>query len=183
MTRVLAGRARNLRSVMGRKRIDIVQEFIKIRDLPYWIPLTLAEPDECCTGKAKMLFEILKQGGYSVRYRVCKTRWSDLNFPPEIIAIPHGDESSHTYLEICIDGNWKIVDATWDSKLRKTFTINDWDGESDNVAAFPIREILSPEKSEDYIQHILTSDAIVADLKVNREFYRAVNEWLEKKRE
>jgi hypothetical protein len=163
--------------------MNIIEEFEKVRDIPYGIPLSLEEPDKCCSGKADMLFKILKKGGYDVRYRLCTFRWSDLNLPKEIQDIPHDDESSHSYLEINIDGQWKILDATWDRKLKGIFNINEWDGKSDTEIAVPVRECLSPEKSLGYIEHISTPEAIIADYKVNREFYKAFNEWLEMKRE
>jgi len=162
--------------------MNIVEEFKKVRDIPYRIPLSIEEPDECCTGKTDMLFRIFKKGGYDVRYRLCTFRWSDLNLPKEIQGIPHDDESSHTYLEIRIDGEWRIIDATWDRKLKGIFNINEWDGKSDAEIAVPTRECLSPEKSLGYIKHTSTPEAITADLKVNGEFYKAFNEWLETKR-
>jgi hypothetical protein len=86
-------------------------------------------------------------------------------------------------LEIKIAGGWRTVDATWDKKLKGTFKINEWDGRSDTKIAVPVRECLDPEKSLEYIKHISTSDAVRADLKVNSEFYKALNEWLETKRQ
>ncbi|MDO8667815.1 MAG: hypothetical protein Q7K35_01820 [bacterium] len=162
--------------------MSIIKEFEKVRDIPYRIPLSLEEPDECCTGKAEKLFKILKRGGYDVIYRLCTFRWSDLNLPKEIQGVSHDDESSHTYIEINVDGEWKIVDATWDKKLDGTFKINKWDGKSDTEIAVKCIKFLSPEESLSYIKHISTPQAIIADLKINGKFYKAFNEWLETKR-
>lgn len=162
--------------------MNLATEFEKVRDIPYRIPLSLEEQDDCCSGKAEKLFRVLKGHGYEVRYRLCTFRWSDLNLPKEILEIPHDDESSHTYLEIKVDGRWKIIDATWDKKLKGIFNINEWDGKSDTEIAVPVIECLSPEKSLEYIKYISTPEAIVADFEINGEFYRAFNEWLEAKR-
>lgn len=170
------------RGATASKNMNLIEEFEKVRDIPYRIPLSPEEPDECCSGKADMLFKIFKQGGYNVRYRLCTLRWSDMNLPKEIQDIPHDDESSHTYLEANINGEWKVVDATWDKKLKYIFHINEWDGKSDTEIAAPVRECLSPEKSLSYIEHLSTPEAITADLKVNGEFYKKFNEWLETKR-
>lgn len=159
--------------------MNIIEEFKKVRDIPYRIPLSLEEPDECCSGKADRLFKIFQKGGYDVRYRLCTFRWSDLGLPKKIQDLSHDDESSHTYLEINIDGEWKIVDATWDKGLKDLFVVNEWDGKSDTEIAVPCVECLSPEKSLGYIKHISTPEAIKSDLKVNGDFYRAFNEWLE----
>jgi hypothetical protein len=159
--------------------MDIVEEFNKVRDIPYRIPLSLEEPDECCSGKAVMLFDRFKAGGYEARYRLCTFRWGDLKLPEEIQAVPHDEDSSHTYLEINLSGKWIIVDATWDKKLSGVFNINEWDKKSDTEIAVPAKEILSPEKSLAYIEYISAPEAIAADLKLNGEFYRAFNAWLE----
>jgi hypothetical protein len=167
---------------MKNKKIDIVKEFKKVRDIPYRIPLSLDEKDECCTGKAEMLFKIFKNAGFDVRYRVCNFRWSSLNLPKELQDIPHENDCSHTYLEVKVNGGWKIVDATWDAELKAVFHINEWDGESDTEISLPPLKIMSPTESLEHLKHILTPEAISADLKTSGEFYKAFNEWLEKHR-
>lgn len=178
MTLALAVQAKNIRSAMENKNINIVKEFEKIRDIPYRIPLSLEEVDECCTGKAKTFFEILNKAGYEVRYRICMFKWSDLNLPKEIQGIPHDDDCSHTYLEIKINGQWKIIDPTWDKGLKNIFHINEWDGKSDTEISLSANKILSPEESSEYLENILKPEAIIRDLKTSGEFYKAFNEWL-----
>ncbi len=51
--------------------MDIRDEFTKIRDIPYRIPLSSEEEDQCCTGKHKRLFGVLQEAGYKIRWRVC----------------------------------------------------------------------------------------------------------------
>lgn len=160
--------------------MNISEEFNKVRDIPYRIPLTLDKPDHCCTGKAEMLVNIFTTAGYNARYRVGICRWIDLHLPTEIQNIPHDDNTSHTFCEININGEWKVVDATWDKGLQETFDVNEWDEKSDMKLAFPNQEILSPEKSREYLNYISTKESIIADLKVNRVFYKAINEWLER---
>ena len=100
MTRAGVVRVKSLKSAMGHRNMNIIKEFEKVRDIPYRIPLFPEEPDECCTGKAEMLFKVFKKGGYEARYRLCTFRWNSLNLPKEIQKVPHDDNSSHTYLEI-----------------------------------------------------------------------------------
>lgn len=163
--------------------MNIVEEFKKVRDIPYRIPLSIEERDECCTGKAKMLFDIYKANGLNVRYRLCTFKWSGIDLPEELKNILYDDDSSHTYLEVEINDQWKIVDATWDKKLNGLFPVNEWDGKSDTRIAVPCVEILSPERSLSYLDHISIPEAIISDLKINGDFYKAFNEWLEKYRE
>jgi hypothetical protein len=159
---------------------DIIKEFQKIRDIPFRIALSPGESSDDCLGKADRLFKIFKDYGYAVRYRVCKIKWSTLNLPEEVTKMPHDDNCSHTYLEVKIDGQWKIIDVTWDSGLKNFFPVNEWDDKPDNKLAIPCLECLSPEESLEYIKRITTNEAIIADLEENGQFYKAMNEWLEK---
>jgi hypothetical protein len=162
--------------------MDIIKEFEKIRDIPYRIPLTPDAPDECCTGKAEMLINALRKRGYAARYRLGTFKWSSIELPEELQNIPHEDDSSHTYPEVNIGGQWRVIDATWDKGLRGIFDINEWDGKSATGIAVKCIECLSPEESLEHIKNISTRAAIIADLKVNGEFYKAFNEWLDKSR-
>ncbi len=159
--------------------MDTVLSFREIRDIPYRIPLAVAEPDDCCSGKAKRLLEALKAAGVEARYRVVTFRWSDVKLPESVAAVPHEDESTHVYLEVKVGDAWKIVDPTWDSGLRSIFAVNDWDGVSDTTIAVPVRETYSLEKSAEIMDKAGDADEIRADLEKNGAFYRAFNEWLE----
>ena len=158
--------------------MDIVEEFRKVRDIPYRIPLSLKESDDCCSGKAKRLFDIFTGAGYEVRYRLCTFLWSDLNLPQGLQALPHKDECTHSYLEVKTGDKWIIVDATWDSGLQELFTVNEWDGKSNTTVAVPIRKCFSPEESFKIIQQDTTDEVVVRDLQNNGKFYKRFNEWL-----
>ncbi|OGY99773.1 MAG: hypothetical protein A2945_02135 [Candidatus Liptonbacteria bacterium RIFCSPLOWO2_01_FULL_52_25] len=163
--------------------MNIVQEFEKIRDIPYRIPLSTTERDDCCSGKSEQLLKILKVAGHGARYRVCTFRWSDLNLPNWVEQVPHENECTHTYIEILLDGEWKIVDATWDRGLKNIFAVNNnWDGRSNTEVAVPVRKLFSPKQSAEYMKRSATTDAIAEDLKKNGKFYEAFNRWLETKR-
>lgn len=158
----------------------IIEEFEKIRDIPYRIALSPDEISDDCLGKAKRLLEIFNKYGYEARYRVCKIRWSSLNLPKEIANLPHSDGCSHTYLEVFIGDKWVIVDPTWDKGLKAIFHINEWDGKSDNEIAIIPLETLSPEESSEHIRNITTRETIIADLEESGKFYEAFNNWLDK---
>ena len=101
--------------------MDLIKEFYKIRDIPYRIPLSLREKDRCCSGKHKLLYNKLKKKDYKVRYRVCLFLWKSVKLPKYVEKIPHDKDCTHTYLEINLGKGWKILDATWDSNLKKLF--------------------------------------------------------------
>jgi len=162
--------------------MELVEIFNQIRDIPYRIPLTLEEEDNCCVGKHKKLFNLLKEKGYNVRYRICTFNWEDTNIPDHIKTIPHESKATHTYLEIEIDKEWKILDITWDKKLSNILPINNWDGRSDTNITVPKKTILSPEESIKIVKEEENKDFMINDLKLNKEFYKAINDWIESNR-
>ena len=161
--------------------MDLISTFESIRDIPYRIPLKWGEEDNCCSGKHEKLFNLLTKEGYKVRYRVCVFLWSSLNLPPGLEKIPHDDDCTHTYLEINIDGNWKILDATWDIGLKNLFHINKWDGKSNTEIAIKTTKIFTPQKSLEIVSN-QNEEVINKDLEINSEFYKGFNQWGDKNR-
>ena len=158
-----------------------IEIFNKIRDIPYRIPLKWGEEDNCCSGKSEKLFDLLTKEGYEVRYRVCVFLWESINLPEELQKIPHDKDCTHTFLEIKIDGEWKVLDSSWDKGLKNLFHVNEWDGKSNTQTAVKPIKILSPEKSLEIVNE-QDEEVITKDLEINGEFYKAFNEWLEKNR-
>lgn len=161
--------------------MNIIEVFKAVRDMPYRIPLTLGEDDFCCSGKHKILKDLLGERGFEARYRVCSFLWSSVNLPSKVSDIPHDDVSSHAWLEVSIDGEWVTVDATWDIGIKNIFYVNEWDGKSNMETAVKPLEIFTPRKSA-YIMNSENDEAILSDLKINGEFYKAFNNWLAENR-
>ncbi|MFA5188126.1 MAG: hypothetical protein WC460_02045 [Patescibacteria group bacterium] len=161
--------------------MDLISLFTSIRDIPYKIPLQWNEENNCCSGKHEKLLNLLTENSYEARYRVCVFLWSELNLPAELKKIPHDDDCTHSYLEIKIDGNWKILDATWDKGLKNLFHINEWDGKSDTEIAVKPTKIFTPQKSLEIVNN-QSKEVINKDLKINGKFYKGFNEWLAKNR-
>jgi hypothetical protein len=161
--------------------MTIIEAFKTVRDVPYRIPVSLGEKDVCCSGKHKILKDLFIEQGFEVRYRVCSFLWSSIDLPSEVSNIPHDDLSSHVWLDVLVDGKWVIVDATWDIGIRNIFQVNEWDGKSNTEPAVKPIEVFSPQKSADIMNNESNED-ILNDLKVNGEFYKAFNVWLEEQR-
>ena len=149
--------------------------------MPYAIPLALNEKDKCCVGKHKMLKDLLAKQGFEVRYRVCTFLWSSINLPKSVSNISHNDHATHVYLEVMIDGDWIVVDATWDIGLKDILPVNKWDGKSNTEVAVKPIDIFSPQKSADIMNNENKEDTL-NDLKRNGEFYKAFNHWLNEQR-
>lgn len=161
--------------------MDIVKTFEEIRDVPYRIPVAEGEVDNCCSGKVMRLKAALDKAGYKTRYRVCDFRWSDLPLPEEVSSVEHEDESTHVYLEVLMQNKWIDLDPTWDSGIQDVFPISYWDGVSSTPIAVPSVGLYSHEESRQIMEEPDTSD-VEYDLKRNGDFYKALNEWLARKR-
>jgi len=161
--------------------MNILKAFNNIRDIPYRIPLTLGEKDDCCSGKHKLLRDLLIKQGFEVRYRVCSFLWSSIDLPEKVSNVPHDDNSTHVYLEVLIDDKWTIVDATWDSGIKNILKVNKWNGKSNTKIAVEPTKIFSPQKSASIMHNEIEED-ILNDLKINGEFYKAFNNWLNEQR-
>jgi hypothetical protein len=161
--------------------MNIISIFNSVRDIPYRISVVWGEENLSCIGKCDRLYNQLKAKGYQLRYRICTFKWSSINLPDEIKNIPHEDECNHTYLEIHIDGGWKILDATWDSRLKNIFHINEWDGKSNTRIGVKPMKIFSPDESE-VIVRSRDKEGFIKNRKANGRFFQAINKWLEQNR-
>lgn len=162
--------------------LNLSEVFSRIRDIPYRIPLTSQEADLSCTGKHKQLKLVLEEAGFEVRWRVCTFKWSDLDLPTELMSTKHDDDSTHAYLEVLVNGVWKIVDATWDASLSRVLPVSEWDGESDTQIAVKCLSTYSPEESAKIIADE-SPEVIESDLETNGELYSAFNDWLKRERD
>jgi transglutaminase-like putative cysteine protease len=120
--------------------------FEHVRDLSYEYPAADRQPvavlkrgRASCSGKHYLLGELFRRQGLPVRHMICTHRFNEspLPFPDEMQALLEKNEivDLHDYLQICVDGAWIDVDATWELPLRDYgFPVNDeWDGRSSMV--------------------------------------------------
>ena len=157
----------------------LIKTFEAIRDVPYAIPLSIEEEDNCCSGKHQRLCEILEQAGYEVRWAMFTFKWSSIDLPEKVASVPHDDDSTHVCLEVKLGGEWKVVDATWDKGIGEVFHVNEWDGESATEIAIIPTETFSPERSYYMMKEESGDEFVLKDLEVNGAFYKAFNKWLE----
>jgi hypothetical protein len=162
--------------------MNLADEFKRVRDIPYRIPLSKDEKDCSCSGKTEELMSIFRRTGVNARQRICLFRWKDLGLPAEVMAAAHDDDASHTYFEAQFDGQWIVIDATWDIGLKSIFPINDWDGKSATDIAVPTSEILSPQDGAAYLDEVSSPEAMAKDILMNGSFYKALNDYFEQVR-
>lgn len=144
--------------------------FNKIRDIPYMIIPELRSPEagpsgilekSCgsCQPKHWLLAIYFKKLGIPVKYATYPFYWHAghfIKYPVEIKemmkALP---VSNHLAIKAYIEGNWVLVDATYDLALAKAgFPVNrNWDGLGPtHNAVHPLEEVLhdTPEERVAY---------------------------------
>lgn len=164
--------------------MTLIEIFRKVRDIPYRIPLSLDETEGeyggSCLYKVELLKKLLEAEGLECRYRIGIFLWSQLNLPDEVIKAEHNDRGEHVWLEVLINNKWIILDPSWDIGLAGIFSINSWDGISDTKLAVNPIEILDVITSADIMDFDNYEEAFLADLEINGEFYKALNNYFDK---
>jgi len=151
--------------------------FVRARSIPYRIPLSFDEPNQSCVGKHQQFKDEIETLGYQTRWVEVAFRWSDLPIPKEILVIPHDDETTHAYLEILIDGNWLVVDLTWDEGLVFVLPVNEWTDFGNMKIAVPVIRRIPEEQM--WIHRERSTEEEREEFQRNKDFFAAVNEWLE----
>jgi len=153
---------------------ELIKKFYQIRDLPYHIS-TNNELGSDCEDKAKMLVAAAKSLGFEARTRIALFDWEVLHLPNEVTRVPHDSECSHFFVELRKpDGTWINLDPTWNKELSAAgLAVQEWDGEQSTSLAMEVKEILSPEESQKYIENIDYEE----DYRINRAFYEAINSY------
>lgn len=167
-----------------------IQERIRLfktaRDIPFRTPLSIKEQGYACVAKPEILDRLLQTLGLESRHRITKFRWEDHNIPEKIMEHTHEDPETHEYLEVKIPetAQWVEVDPTWDSRIKhEKFPTLEWDGKTGTGLAVKPVEKLSVKESKEFIEQDSTEEARKEYFDKNREFFRALNKWLQEKRE
>lgn len=163
--------------IKERKRL-----FVLARDIPFRTPLNLEEQGYACVAKPEILERMLQSLGLETRHRITKFRWEDHDLPEEILEFTHEDPETHEYLEVKIPetGEWVEVDPTWDSRIsHPMFPTLEWDGKTGTGLAVDPVEKLSVEESREFIKQDSTEETRREYFDKNREFFRAMNHWLD----
>lgn len=175
--------------------------FEHIRDIPYAIVAGLGHPIQgparmssqnrgYCEPKHILMYMMYQRLGIPVKYATYPFSWSaqDINYPWKLKKLakrmPIG---YHLACKAHINGEWVLVDATWDLPLKRLgFLVNEsWDGVSHTLNAVkPEQEIIheNEEKRVEYIRArgwgLLTEKEKV----LSKRFYDELNKWLQEAR-
>jgi len=156
--------------------------FRMARDIPFRTALSIEEQGYACVAKPEILDRMLKTIGLESRHIICKFRWEDLGFPEKVLKYEHEDPETHEYLEVFIPekDQWVKVDPNWDSRINHSgIPIADWNGKTNTKLAVEPVETFSPEKSKEFIERDSEEEVRKEYFERNREFFRAMNKWLD----
>ncbi len=121
--------------------------FEQIRERPYRVSTSPNIPANNCFFKGLELLQRLGSLGYAVRGRICETFWEGSIFPSEIVVLyPKDLECTHFFIEVEIEGTWRLVDASFPSAMRK---VGAFVGEFRGTPrpCFPVRKLYTHEES------------------------------------
>lgn len=156
------------------------------RDIPFRTPLSADELGYACVAKPEILDRMLRTIGLDSRHIIAKFRWEDLGLPERVLQHTHEDPETHEYLEVEIPetGDWVVVDPTWDSRINHDgIPTLEWDGKTGTGVSVETVETLSPRESREFIREDSQEEVRDNYFKRNREFFRAMNMYLQSTRE
>ncbi len=156
--------------------------FEEIRERPYRVKETAVDESNNCAKKNLELSQRLAMLRYEVRGRLVEFEWAEMGLPADILALyPDEFPATHYYLEVCENGKWRALDASWDSRLAQTlnYRLCDW---QNGQAGLTSTHDYNGEELAAYLQ-TWWDQQLVADyfLKAG-PFLVAVNQWLTKQR-
>lgn len=167
---------------------NLIKKFEQIRDLPYEIgPLYYDEKlitygKGGCGPKNITLAKFFSEAGYKTK--VCWTpyQWKELKALPKELKnhSRSGKIGNHIYMKLKIDKNWALVDASWDTQLSPTLSVNlNWDGKSDQVCAVKIKEETCMNYPEPYLTWRKQNQEPFVLHNLDRDFKVKINRWFE----
>lgn len=164
--------------------------FERVRDLPYRYPAS-REPREVlqrgggsCSGKHYLLGALYRLAGLPVRHMMCTHRFNDspVPFPDHMLAMLQKNEIAdvHDYLQICVDGEWIDVDATWPLPLRDFGlpATDDWDGQSSMVLSVVPDEHEKIEGDPAKAKEERLSRLTPRQRTLRKQFLEALSQWV-----
>ena len=164
--------------------------FEHVRDIPFRYPssrdpvVVLKEGHGSALGKHHLLGELLRHLGLKVRHMLCTHRFNEspLPFPEEMQALLRKNEivDVHDYLQICIDGDWIDIDATWPLRLRDFGlpATDEWDGKSPMVLSVVPDEHEEIEGDPAKAKEERLSKLTPRQRMLRKQFLEALSQWV-----
>lgn len=158
------------------------QIFDDIRDRPFRVATSINAPAANCYFKAMELVKLLTTLGYECRGRLGEIDWADTPCPLDILALKNpGVIDTHFYLEVFLDGKWKIQDPTWNKSFALKHGLSYSEFGADNQSCFKITKLYDLETQAAYASGWLSDQSVIEKYMDDMgPFLTALNAWLEK---
>jgi len=175
--------------------------FEHIRDIPYAIVTGLGHPIKgparmlvqnrgYCEPKHILMYRMYQKLRIPVKYVTYPFNWSaqNINYPWKLKKL--ANETPMGYHLACkahINGEWILVDATWDLPLKRLgFPVNEsWDGISHTLNAVKPKEEITHENDRERMEYIKARRWELLSEKekvLSRSFFDELNKWLQEAR-
>ena len=130
-----------------------------------------------------MLGKLLEGLGLKTRQIICTFDWTETPLPQNVLSLPYDkSDITHQFMQVFIPETqrWVDCDPTWDYELIKGgFKISQWDGINPTILAVTPHKIFSQEETLEYKKKWEDPAAIERHLDFCRDFYGAINNWLQ----
>lgn len=164
-------------------REDITRKiFEEIRDRPYRVATSAHTPATNCYFKAMELVKPLTTFGYELRGKLGEIDWADTPCPQHILALRKPNViDTHFYLEILLDGRWKILDPSWNKSFALKHSLPYSEFGADNTSCFKITKMYDVESQTAYAWGWLHDPSLIEKyIDDMGPFLTGLNQWLEK---
>ena len=128
---------------------EAIAVFQEIQARPFNLSLISGEPSNNCYFKGMELLQRLGEMGYAVRGRCGETYWNEDIFGAEITnVIPENLMTTHFYVELYLNDEWRILDTSFQPSLEKYgLQVGAWEN---GKSCFPITKLYSQSEYQIY---------------------------------
>lgn len=151
--------------------------FDEIQARPYNVAVTADEPANNCYYKGLELIQKLGELGYAVRGRIGETQWHAMVPVTILEMMPQDVPVTHFFVEILLDGEWRVLDASFQPALAKFgFPVGGWET---GQLCFPIHKLYSQEEVLLYFEKWADEDLLADYFARGRPAFEALNLWFD----
>lgn len=201
--------ADNLEGVLKQLAIDFdtlspleirIKMYNYIKEIPYGI-IAVKEQEQkgaveileknigSCTPKHLLLGMLFEHLNIPVHYVSFKFNWNDprINYPNHLkIQVENLPYDYHFACKALLNGKWILIDATWDSPLKKMgYPVNEnWNGISDTAnAVIPMDEVIHANANEriKFLQMVKSAHSR-EQKELEEKWYLSLNDWFKASR-
>lgn len=161
-----------------------------VREIPYkriggLNPQDMLEKGKgSCTPKHLFLASYLRKLNIPVKLLIIPFYYKNMSvkYPKEHIdVVEKMPISYHVALKAFINGEWRVIDVTWDSPLKKLgFVVNDqWDGNADMKLTVVPEDVIEVEAGPEEFEKKKLQEYTKKEKRARKEFYLLLDEMME----